>query len=63
VSNTAAPRQSACLETIIGLLLPYFADAATDLRGARTDVIETLLSYGARTRAEFLQVAQVIASA
>jgi hypothetical protein len=49
------------LETIIGFLLPYFADTAADLRSARTDVIETLISYGSRTRAEFLQAAQIVA--
>jgi hypothetical protein len=54
-------RLSACMETIIGLLLPYFAAAAVSPLSARTEVIETLISYGARTRAEFLQVAQIIA--
>jgi hypothetical protein len=60
-SHSVAPRQSACLEIVIGFLLPYFAGAAVDLRSARADVIETLASYGPRTRAEFLQAAQVIA--
>jgi hypothetical protein len=61
MSNTAAPKQSACLDTIIGFLLPYFAGAAADPRSARADVVETLISYGTRTRAEFLQAAQIIA--
>jgi hypothetical protein len=61
MANAAAPKQSACLDTVIGFLLPYFAAAAADLRSARADVVETLVSYGTRTRAEFLQAAQIIA--
>jgi hypothetical protein len=60
-SPSTAAKQGACLGTIISFLLPYVADAAADLRDARTEVIETLISYRARTRTEFLQAAQIIA--
>jgi hypothetical protein len=52
---------SAFLESIIAFLLPYFTTAAKDVRDARNEIIETLESYGTRTRSEMLQAAQIIA--
>ncbi len=52
---------SAFLESIIAFLLPYVMTAAKDVRDARNEIIETLGSYGTRTRAEMLQAAQIIA--
>jgi hypothetical protein len=56
----AFPR-GAFLESIIAFLLPYFTIAPIDTNDARAEVIETLASYGARTRPEMLQAAQIIA--
>jgi hypothetical protein len=41
--------------------LPYFSIHAQDVRGARSEIIDTLASYATRTRAEMLQAAQIIA--
>jgi hypothetical protein len=54
-------RTSAFLETIIAFLMPYFTGAAVDLHDALNEIIDTLASYGTRTRAEVLQAAQIIA--
>lgn len=54
-------RSSAFLESIIAFLLPYVTTAAIDARDAHKEIIETLASYGTRTRAEMLQAAQIIA--
>jgi hypothetical protein len=56
-----ALKSSAFLETIIAFLLPYFTNAARDIHDARSEIIDTLESYATRTRAELLQVAQIIA--
>jgi hypothetical protein len=42
-------------------LLPYVTTAANDTRDARNEIIETLESYGTRTRSEMLQAGQIIA--
>ncbi len=49
------------LEQIIRFLLPCFLATAVDLDAARQDILDTLRSYGARTRAELLNAAQIIA--
>lgn len=51
----------AFLETIIAFLLPYFIAPGSDVHDIRHEIIETLASYGTRTRAEMLQAAQIIA--
>jgi hypothetical protein len=55
------PHPSAFLESIIAFLLPSVMTAAKDVRDARNEIIETLGSYGTRTRSEMLQAAQIIA--
>ena len=49
------------LESIIAFLMPYFSIHASDVRGVRSEIIDTLASYATRTRAEMLQAAQIIA--
>ena len=56
-----SPQPNSFLESIITFLLPYFSIHAADLRGARSEIIDTLVSYATRTRAEMLQAAQIIA--
>jgi hypothetical protein len=51
---------SAFLQRLLRYLIPYFTDVTQDLELARTEALETLLSYGARTRAELLAAAQAI---
>jgi hypothetical protein len=48
-------------ESIITFLMPYFSIHASDVRGVRSEIIDTLASYATRTRAEMLQAAQIIA--
>jgi hypothetical protein len=49
------------LERLILFLLPYFLPTTTDNVLARTEILETLASYGARTRSELIAAAQIIA--
>ncbi|MDB5400525.1 MAG: hypothetical protein JWQ55_2543, partial [Rhodopila sp.] len=49
------------MERLIFFLMPYFTAATADLTLARLEVLETLASYGARTRSELLNAVQVIA--
>jgi hypothetical protein len=51
---------SAFLERLLRVLIPYFADVTADLDAARAEALETLVSYGARTRAELLCAVQII---
>ena len=60
-SQPAPFQPSVFLEQIIRFLLPCFLATAVDLDAARQDILETLRSYGARTRAELLNAAQIIA--
>jgi hypothetical protein len=56
------PRQySIFMQHIIRVLLPYFCLTTTDIDAAAADIIETLNSYGVRTRAEFIKATQIIA--
>jgi hypothetical protein len=41
--------------------MPYFTAITPDLNLARTEILETLASYGARSRSEMLNAAQIIA--
>ncbi len=54
-------RTSAYLEQMIHFLMPYFLAAAADVDAARSEIIETLASYGARARSELLNAAQILA--
>src|SRR5271163_4075360 len=49
------------LETIIAFLLPYFSAASMDQHEARSEIVDTLVAYETRTRAEMLQAAHIIA--
>jgi hypothetical protein len=46
---------------LIVTLLPYFVPLTADFDQARSEIIETLESYGARTRAEMINAARIIA--
>lgn len=53
-------QSSPFLERLIAFLLPYFTGMTADIAAARAEALETLASYGARTRAELLCSAQII---
>jgi hypothetical protein len=55
------PLPVAFVEYLIHTLMPFFLDIAPDIDTARSEILQTLASYGARTRAEFLNAAQIIA--
>ncbi len=46
---------------LVCYLMPYFSPLTNNLDHAEADIIETLASYGARTRSELLNVVQIIA--
>lgn len=48
------------LDRLIAFLLPYFTAMTADTAAARAEALETLVSYGARTRAELLCSVQII---
>jgi hypothetical protein len=56
-----SPQINRFVEHLIRFLMPYFLDAAPSIEEARAEILETLASYGARTRQEFLLAAQIIA--
>ena len=65
-TNTADPlimtslQSSPYLERLIRYLIPYFTGVTPDLQAARAEALETLVSYGGRTRAELMNAVQVI---
>jgi len=48
-------------ERLVHFLLPYFLAVTSDIDEARAEVLETLASYGARTRSEMINAARIIA--
>ena len=48
-------------ERLITYLLPFFLPLTSDFERARQEVLETLESYGARTRAEMINAMRIIA--
>ena len=56
-----ALQPSLFLETIVRFLMPFFLGVTSDVDAARAEIIETLASYGARTRSEMLNAARIIA--
>ena len=56
-----APPPSLLLNRVIRYLLPFFLHLTPDAQAARREVIATLAAYGARTRAELLLAAKIIA--
>jgi hypothetical protein len=49
------------LDRLVLFLMPYFVAVAPDHATARSEILSTLASYGARTRAELFTAAQVLA--
>jgi hypothetical protein len=49
------------LERLIRFLLPFFLDTTQNVEAARSEILETIASHGARSRAQMLNVAQIIA--
>jgi hypothetical protein len=49
------------LDRMVRFLMPYFATMTPDPALARAEILETLESYGVRTRAEILNAVQIIA--
>jgi hypothetical protein len=47
-------------ERLISYLLPYFLPLTSDIDLARAEVVETLESYGARTRSEMINAMRII---
>ena len=61
MSSPATLPLGAFLESLIRFLMPFFLGTAVDMPAARAEILDTLASYGVRTRAEWLNAAQVIA--
>jgi hypothetical protein len=61
-SSPETPRPTGLfIERLVRFLLPYFLTVTQDTDLARAEILETLASYGARTRSEMLDAAKVIA--
>jgi hypothetical protein len=56
-----SPQASPFLERLIRFLIPFFVSVTADSEAARAEILETLASYGARTRAELLNAVQILA--
>ena len=48
------------LERLLRYLMPYFTGVTPNPQAARAEALETLISYGARTRGELMNAIQVI---
>ena len=57
---TAPITASPYFERLLRYLIPYFTGVTPDLQAARVEALETLVSYGGRTRAELMNAVQVI---
>jgi hypothetical protein len=55
------PPYSPFRERLITYLIPYFLPLTSDFELARQEVLETLESYGARTRSEMINAMRIIA--
>ncbi len=53
--------KSIFLDRLVCYLMPYFLPMTTSMDLARAEILETLQSYGARSRSELLNVVQIIA--
>lgn len=60
-TQTSPIETSPFLERLIRFLIPFFIGVTADSEAARAEILETLVSYGARTRAELLNAVQTIA--
>ena len=54
------PPASPFLERLLAFLIPFFTGFTADIAAARAEALETLGSYGARTRAELICAVQII---
>ena len=54
------PKINPFIEHLVRYLVPYFTGVTPDLQAARAEALETLVSYGGRTRAELMNAVQVI---
>ena len=61
MSPPPAIRPGPFLNRVVIYLLPYFLAVTADEEKAKAEVLETLASYGARTRAELVKAVQIIA--
>jgi hypothetical protein len=61
MSTPAPPQSSPFMEHLIRFLMPFFIVMTADINEARAEILETLASYGARTRSEMLNAVQIIA--
>ena len=61
MSASPSAQSSPFLERLILFLMPYFLTVTQDLDAARAEIIETIASYGTRTRAEMINAVQIIA--
>jgi hypothetical protein len=62
MSRPASPLDpSPFLDRLVLFLMPYFLAVAPDHATARSEILETLAAYGARTRAELFTAAQILA--
>ncbi len=59
-SAPALPK-SLFLKRLVCYLMPYFTPITNNMDHAEADILETLASYGARSRSELLNVVQLIA--
>ena len=59
--SPAAIRPGPFLNRLVIYLLPYFLAVTADEEKAKAEILETLASYGARTRAELVKAVQIIA--
>jgi hypothetical protein len=61
--QTSPFQASPFLERLIRLLIPFFSGVVLVSEATRTEILENLASYGARTRAELLNAVQAVAFA
>lgn len=59
--ETPIPHPVPFLECLIVFLLPYFLPVSPNEAAARSEIVDTIASYGGRTRAEIVNAARIIA--
>lgn len=61
MSTASLLQPSPFLTRLVLFLMPYFRAVTTDFELARGEILETLASYGARSRSEMIAAARIIA--
>ena len=61
MSPAVSTKLSPFLERLVRFLMPFFLGISVDIDATRIEIVETLQSYGARTRSEMLNAARIIA--